>query len=53
MIWKNLKQKSLADALTIEHTALTELDDVHADWSRLEAQLISITKLLAKRLSSH
>lgn len=44
MAWKNLKQKSLADALIVEHAALTELDDVHEllDWSKLEAHLISI-----------
>ena len=30
MAWKNLKQRSLADALIVEHAALTELDDVHA-----------------------
>ena len=44
MAWKNLKQKSLADALIVEHAALTELDDVHAllNWSKLEAHLVSI-----------
>jgi len=44
MAWKNLKQKSLADALIVEHAALTELDDVHAllDWSRLGTHLVSI-----------
>ena len=43
MAWKNIKQKSLADALLVEHAALTELDDVHGhgllDWSRLEEHL--------------
>lgn len=29
MSWKHLKQTSLADALFIEHAALTELDGVH------------------------
>lgn len=44
MAWKNLKQRSLADTLIVEHATLTELDDVHAllDWSKLEAHLISI-----------
>ncbi len=44
MAWKNLKQRSLADALILAHAALTELDDVHAllNWSKLEAHLISI-----------
>lgn len=44
MAWKNLKQKSLADALIVEHAALTELDDVHAllDWTSLEGHLVNI-----------
>jgi len=44
MAWKNLKQRSLADALIVEHAALTELDDAHAllDWSKLEAHLVCI-----------
>jgi hypothetical protein len=29
MAWKNLKQLSLADSLTSEHEALTELDDIN------------------------
>jgi hypothetical protein len=39
MVWKNLKQRSLADALIVEYAALTELDDVHAllNWPKLEA----------------
>jgi len=42
MAWKNLKQRSLGDAMLIDHEALKELDDVHEliDWSRLE-QLLS------------
>ena len=28
MSWKNLKQTSLADALLVEHAAITELDGV-------------------------
>jgi IS5 family transposase len=44
MAWKNLKQRSLADALIVEHAALTELDDVHAllNWSKLEEHLLDI-----------
>jgi IS5 family transposase len=44
MAWKNLKQRSLGDALLIDHEALQELDGVHGliDWSRLEQLLIDI-----------
>ena len=44
MSWKNLKQNSLADALLVEHAALTELDDMDQmiDWHRIEALLIGI-----------
>lgn len=44
MSWKNLKQQSLADALIVEHAALTELDDVHnlIDWQRIEVMLVGI-----------
>lgn len=44
MSWKNLKQRSLADALLTEHKALTELDDVHEliDWNRIEMMLKDI-----------
>ncbi len=37
MAWKNLKQKSLAESMLIDHAALKELDEVHEliDWSRL------------------
>ena len=44
MAWKNLKQRSLGDALLIDHEALQELDGVHEliDWSRLEQLLINI-----------
>jgi hypothetical protein len=36
MAWKNLKQRSLGDALLIDHEVLQELDGVHGliDWSR-------------------
>ena len=38
MAWKNLKQLSLADSLTSEHEALTELDDINElmDWKAIE-----------------
>ena len=38
MVWKNLKQSSLADELITEHDALTQLDDVNAlvDWQAIE-----------------
>lgn len=44
MSWKNLKQKSLADGLLVQHAALTELDDVDQliDWHRIEALLAGI-----------
>ena len=44
MAWKNLKQKSLAEAFIVEHTALQELDDVHEliDWGRIELLLSDI-----------
>ena len=48
MAWKNLKQRSLADSLTTEHEALTELDDINEliDWEAIEHLLGNI---LAKR----
>jgi IS5 family transposase len=38
MAWKNLKQLSLADSLTSEHEALTELYDINElmDWEAIE-----------------
>ncbi len=44
MAWKNLPQRSLAEAMMIDHDALKELDDVHEliDWSRLEYLLKEI-----------
>ena len=38
MAWKNLKELSLADSLTSEHEALTELDDINElmDWEAIE-----------------
>ena len=37
MSWKNLKQQSLADALLVEHDAVTELDDAHDHLTRAPA----------------
>lgn len=44
MAWKNIKQRSLADAMLVNHEALKELDDVHdlIDWMRLEQLLMDI-----------
>lgn len=44
MAWKNLTQKSLADSMLINHSALEELDPVHEliDWSRIEFHLSGI-----------
>jgi IS5 family transposase len=44
MAWKNLKQRSLADSMMIEHEALKELDSVNEliDWTRLERVLQEI-----------
>ena len=44
MAWKNLKQRSLADSLTTEHEALTELDDINEliDWEAIEHLLGNI-----------
>jgi hypothetical protein len=38
MAWKNLKLLSLADSLTSEHEALTELDNMNElmDWETIE-----------------
>jgi IS5 family transposase len=38
MAWKNLKQLTLADSLTSEHEALTELDGINElmDWEAIE-----------------
>jgi hypothetical protein len=40
MSWKNLKQTSLADALLVDHAALTELDGVHdlINWPTIAAE---------------
>ncbi|MDP0587981.1 MAG: hypothetical protein QS748_01740 [Candidatus Endonucleobacter bathymodioli] len=42
--WKNLKQRSLADSMLIDHDAVKELDSVHEliDWARLEHHLKDI-----------
>jgi len=44
MAWKNLTQRSLADAMLIDHDALKELDAVHEliGWLCLEQQLSGI-----------
>lgn len=44
MAWKNLKQRSLADDLMVNHSALKELDDVSdlIDWNRIESMLSHI-----------
>jgi IS5 family transposase len=38
MAWENLKQLSLADSLTSEHEALTELDNINElmDWQAIQ-----------------
>jgi len=52
MAWKNLTQNSLADAFLSVHSAVEELDDVHAlvDWKRIEALLSDIH---SKRRGEH
>ena len=49
MAWKNIKQSSLADALLIEHRALTELDDILTliNWQSIES-ILPIYTLVAK-----
>jgi len=44
MAWKPLKQTSLAEALLIEHTALTELDGILTliNWNAIEAKLVDL-----------
>ena len=44
MAWKNLKQRSLAEASLVEHRALQELDSLNAmiDWDQLESLLSGI-----------
>ncbi|PCI12007.1 MAG: hypothetical protein COB71_10790 [Thiotrichales bacterium] len=44
MAWKNLKQRSLAESMLIEHDALKERDDVHEliTWPRSETLLSDI-----------
>jgi IS5 family transposase len=44
MAWKNLKQRSLADSMMIDHDALRELDEVNEfiDWHRIERLLQGI-----------
>ena len=44
MAWKNIQQRSLADAMLINHDVLEELDPVHhlIDWSKVEKHLAHI-----------
>lgn len=44
MSWKNINQRSLADALQVDHAALRELDEVESliDWSSIERVLSGI-----------
>jgi len=44
MAWKNIKQRSLADDLIVNHPAVEELDDVHdlINWTRIESLLSHI-----------
>lgn len=44
MAWKNLKQKSLADAAIVDHIALQELDSLKEmiDWLAIEGLLVGI-----------
>ena len=44
MAWKNIKQKSLAESMLINHVALEELDPVHdlINWSKVEKHLSHI-----------
>jgi IS5 family transposase len=44
MAWKDIKQRSLADSMLIDHDALKELDAVNAliDWVRIEFLLSNI-----------
>ena len=44
MAWKNIKQRSLAEAMLVEHDAIKELDDVHEliDWEKIEKLLSGI-----------
>jgi IS5 family transposase len=44
MSWKNTKQHSLADALTVEHKSLFELDSIHdiINWQEIEKTLSNL-----------
>ena len=44
MAWKNIRQKSLAESMLINHVALEELDPVHdlINWSKVEKHLSHI-----------
>jgi len=52
MAWKNIKQRSFADDLLVNHPAVEELDDVHdlINWVRIESLLKAIhTKVKGER----
>ena len=44
MAWKNLKQRSLADSMIVDHDAVKALDELNAliDWSQVEGLLSGI-----------
>ena len=44
MAWKNIKQRSLAESMLIEHDAIKELDEIYSliDWSRIERLLADV-----------
>lgn len=44
MAWKNIKQRSLADAMVVAHEAIKELDELNEliNWSRVEEHLYQI-----------
>jgi IS5 family transposase len=52
MAWKNINQRSFADDLLVNHSAVKELDDVHdlINWVRIESLLKAIhTKVKGER----
>jgi hypothetical protein len=42
MAWKNLKQRSLADSMMLDHSVIKELGDVNnlISWPRIEKLLV-------------
>lgn len=55
MAWKQTGQLSLADALLNQHSALTELDDLHdlIDWQRIEHLLRHVHSAASGETSYH